>query len=65
MSMKFILFHYDVPAKRGGRVRYSGGDKVREGTIKSAKGAHLMVRLDGDVSALKLHPTWMIEYLHE
>ena len=65
MSLEFIRYHYDVPAKRGGRIRYTGGEQPREGTITSAKGGSLMVRFDGDKHAYKLHPTWKIEYLHE
>lgn len=53
-----------VPAKRGGRVRYTGGqDGPRFGTIKSARGGYLMILLDGDKFARTFHPTWELEYL--
>lgn len=53
-----------VPAKRGGRVRYTGGqDGPRLGTIKSARNGYLMILLDGDKFARTFHPTWKLEYL--
>lgn len=63
MSMDYIRQHYKVPAKRGGRVRYTGGPTPKEGVITSAKGAHLIIRMDGEASVGKYHPTWEIEYL--
>lgn len=64
MSMKYIRDRYGVPAKRGARVRYSGGDMPVEGTITSAApGAHLRIRLDGDKGVCYFHPTWKLEYL--
>jgi hypothetical protein len=63
MSMDYICKYYDVPAKSGGRIRYSGGRQSSEGTIVAAQGAHLLIRLDGDDDAMPYHPTWKIEYL--
>ncbi|MES2157510.1 MAG: hypothetical protein V4512_06870 [Pseudomonadota bacterium] len=63
MSMDYICRYYDVPAKSGGRIRYSGGRHPAEGTIVSAEGAHLLIRLDGQEEAMPYHPTWKIEYL--
>lgn len=57
MSMEWIRRNYGVPAKRGGRVRFSGV----AGTITSAS-HHLRVRLD-DGRRVLLHPTWRVEYL--
>ncbi len=63
MSMQYIRNYYGVPAKRGGRVRYTGEDKPVEGTITSANGPHLRIRLDGTTYSLIFHPTWELEYL--
>lgn len=63
MSMDYIRQYYGVPAKSGGRVRYSGGLAPVEGTIVVAQGAHLLIRLDGQHEAMPYHPTWKIEYL--
>lgn len=53
-----------VPAKRGGRVRCTGGiEGPRLGTIKSARNGYLMIQLDGDKFARAFHPTWNLEYL--
>lgn len=61
MSMDYIRKHYQVPAKRGGRVRFHG---FVTGTIVSARGAYLKVRCDEIAQRhLTLHPTWKVEYL--
>jgi hypothetical protein len=57
MTMQWVRDHYAVPAKRGGRVRFMGG----EGTITSAT-HYLKVRTD-DGRKVILHPTWRVEYL--
>jgi hypothetical protein len=61
--MNYIRQYYKVPAKRGGRVRYTGGSEPRLGTIKSARGGYLNIQLDGDKFASTFHPTWELEYL--
>lgn len=61
--MDYIRQRYGVPAKRGGRVRYTGGRRPRFGTITSASGGHLMIRLDGSKFSEPYHPTWELEYL--
>ncbi len=62
----YIRRRYLVPAKVGGRVRYTGdpGGPI-EGTITSAPDAYLRVRPDGVLGRrrLILHPTWCVEYL--
>ena len=64
MSMKYIRTMYNVPAKRGGRVRFTRTDGVIEyGTITGISDAHLRVRLDGMKYSLYCHPTWHMEYL--
>lgn len=63
MSMDYICRNYGVPAKSGGRIRYSGGRSPADGTIIAAQGPHLLIRLDGHEEAMPYHPTWKIEYL--
>jgi len=63
MSMEYIRNYYKVPARQGGRVCYSGGPEARLGTIVSASGGHLNIRLDGQRHTLPYHPTWKLEYL--
>lgn len=64
MSMAQVRQSRGVPAKRGGRVLYTGGkDGPRYGTIKSARGGYLMILLDGDKFPQTFHPTWKLEYL--
>lgn len=58
MSMAYIRRHYGVPAKRGVRVIANG----RPGTITSADGARLRVRLAGDTRSTVHHPTWRMQY---
>ncbi|MET8648510.1 hypothetical protein [Nocardia aurea] len=63
MSMQYVRDYYGVPAKRGGRVRYTGDKEPRLGTIASARHGGLRIRLDGDKRAMPFHPTWELEYL--
>jgi hypothetical protein len=60
MNMEYIRSMYNVPAKRGGRIRF-GGSKT--GTIVGARYAKLRVRFDGQSWINWLHPTWAVEYL--
>ena len=60
--MDYIRKYYKVPAKRGGRVIYTGGTKPQYGTILGASGAYLVIRLDGHRDPQTFHPTWRIEY---
>jgi hypothetical protein len=63
MSMEYIRKTYDVPAKRGARVEYTGSKFPMLGTIKSADGAHLWILIDGAKIATRFHPTWKMRYL--
>ena len=63
MSMKWIRKSYNVPAKRGGRVKYTYPDPPKYGTIKSAKYGYLRILMDGEKFILPYHPTWELEYL--
>ena len=65
MSMEYIRDYYRVPAKRGGRVKYTGQANPKEGTIVGSNGGHLKIRLDGEEHAWTFHPTWEIEYLED
>ncbi len=63
MTIAWVRKSYDVPAKRGGRVEYTGGDKPKFGTITGATGPHLRIRLDGACWSRPFHPTWKLRYL--
>jgi hypothetical protein len=64
VSMKYVRATYQVPAKRGARVRYEWPDGVpREGTIVGSKDQYIKVRLDGDEHWGLYHPTWKMTYL--
>lgn len=63
MSLEYIRDHYGVPARRGGRIRYTGLAWPAVGTIVAARGQYLRVRFDGDSEIHTLHPTWKVEYL--
>ena len=59
-GMEYIRKMYNVPAKRGGRIRSQGCDT---GTIVAAKNGLLRVRFDGQKRIARLHPTWRVEYM--
>ena len=59
-GMEYIRKHYRVPARRGGRILFRG---CAMGTIRSADGAYLRVKLDEFNRAVLIHPTWEVEYL--
>lgn len=64
MSMQYIRDYYGVPAKRGGKIRYTGIlSTPREGKIVGSSGQYLRVRFNGVKRLMTLHPTWQIEYL--
>jgi hypothetical protein len=60
--MKYIREYYGVPAKRGMRVTYSGSQATKTGVITSARGANLMIRIDGMKHPRPYHPTWELSY---
>lgn len=62
-SAEYIRTYYQVPARRGTRVRYRGGQIPQEGTIVGFRDAYLRVRLDGEREIRSYHPTWRIDYL--
>jgi len=59
-GMEHIRNTYNVPAKRGGRIRF---EKRDTGTIVAARHGRLRVRFDGQKRIAFLHPTWQVEYL--
>lgn len=66
MGMDWIRKTYGVPAKRGGRVVYSGGqDGPQLGTITASVGGHINIRIDGARHPATFHPTWMLRYLDD
>lgn len=65
MSMQYIRDHYSVPAKRGGRIRYSGDGVICDGTIVGARNQYLRVAFDDLDTVETLHPVWEVEYLPE
>ena len=64
-SLDWIRQQYSVPAKRGGRVEYTGDRRrgAQFGTITGALGGHLRIRLEGQKNSLSYHPTWKLRYL--
>jgi len=63
VSMAWIRKTYGVPAKRGGRVLYTGSGRAEYGTIKSARGRRLNIQLDGTKHTMPFHPTWSLSYI--
>lgn len=63
MSIEWVRKTYKVPAKRGGRVEYTGSKQMRLGTITSASHGRLNIRLDGEKYPAPFHPTWELRYL--
>lgn len=65
MSMKNIRDEYNVPAKRGVRVEFSGsiGNQPIQGKIVGSRYGHILVKFDGDWRTKTLHPTWELKYL--
>lgn len=63
MSFEWVRKNYNVPAKRGGRVIYTGKGPRQYGTITSASNGRLNIRLDGEEYAMPFHPTWELLYL--
>jgi hypothetical protein len=68
MSMKYLRNTYGIPARRGGRVRFTDQDGVVwNGRITSTLGPYLRVLVDDRVPGyrrrLVLHPTWQVEYV--
>lgn len=65
MSIAWVRKHYNVPAKVGGRVEYTGESKPQLGTICGTSGGHLSIKLDGVKHSMPFHPTWKLRYLDD
>lgn len=63
MSMQYVRKAYGVPAKRGGRVIYTGCGQKEYGTIRSASNGRLNIQLDGIKHTMPFHPTWKLHYI--
>jgi len=63
MGMQYIRDAYGVPAKRGGKVVYTGGVNAMTGTITGSLGHYLRIQLDGHKRSDLYHPTWEIHYV--
>ncbi len=64
--MRYIRDTYKVPAKCGGRLRFTpDGNQLlaHEGVIVGSRGAYLRVRMENQKRVGTYHPTWEIEYL--
>lgn len=71
--MEYIRKTYNVPAKRGARIEYSGDEVTkflmgflytpRKGTIVAARDGYIRVRMDNSDFIQSFHPTWKINYL--
>lgn len=62
--MQSIRDRYNVPAKRGARIVYSGDGSVAAGTIVAARGHYLRVRFDDVPNEIAtLHPTWEVSFI--
>lgn len=63
MSFDYIRKSYGVDVQADDRVEYTGASSPRRGTVTGADGAHLLIRLDGDLHARRYHPTWELKVL--
>lgn len=61
--MAWVRKNYQVPARRGGRVEYTGEGRKEMGTIRSASDGRLNIQLDGIKHTVPFHPTWKLRYL--
>ena len=63
VGLSYIRGHYQVPARRGGRIQFDyPKGTVRTGVIVGSSDAHLLVDF-GDGDPKVLHPTWQFTYL--
>lgn len=63
MSMQYIRDTYNVLAKRGARIKYTGHGDLHYGVIVGARNGYLRVRFDGEKTTRTLHPKYEVEYL--
>lgn len=67
MSLEYIRTAYNVPAKRGAMICYTGSahGQPLTGRIVGARNQYLRVRFEGWPRVTTLHPTWEVEYIAE
>lgn len=58
MCLPYIRKTYGLDVKRGDRVIYQGGGFVKHGTVCGAADGYLRIRMDGETSIGRYHPTW-------
>lgn len=64
MSIEYIRRCYQVPARRGCRIRFSPcSGIVKDGFVVGARGKYIRVRFTDMRRPVTLHPTWKVEYL--
>ena len=63
--MEYIRKYYDVPAKRGARVKIETFYGFDKGTIVGSRNSYLRIRLDGENEINSYHPTSNIIYLEK
>ncbi len=56
-GFEYIRRAYNVPAKKGGKVKLRTQDNVRSATIVGTRKALLKIRDDGDGTCCLVHPT--------
>lgn len=61
--LPYIRKTYRLDVKRGDRVRYTGGNGEKFGTVTGASDAYLNIRMDGEKHAGRYHPTWELTLL--
>ena len=63
MSLEYISECYDVPAKKGGKVKYTDKNgNSHTGTIKKALNSNLFLEFEDESLTGCYHPTWNIQY---
>jgi hypothetical protein len=59
-AFTYINRAYGTSFKKGDRVEYTGSGKAQLGTVTSADGGKLRIRIDGYRHSLSYHPTWSL-----
>lgn len=64
MSLEYIRKRYQVPARRGARIKFSPcAGIIKEGFVVAASGKYIRVRFTDFRRTVLLHPSWQVEYL--
>lgn len=62
-AFEYINNAYRTLYKVGTRVKYTGGEGTRYGTVTGTRAAYVRVKMDGDNAAKSYHPTWKLEII--